>query len=116
MQKTAFSVSFKRSVPLHSSKSIRCLATSKSPNGAGSTSKGQSSSSENTKQADEKISSIDKSSTREKQHKTMVEKDQDLMQKMAGLSGDGGASGVEYEDGEPVAMKRSVRNNMFRYI
>lgn len=35
---------------------------------------------------------------------------------MAGLSGDGGEAGIEYENGEPVAMKRSVRNNMFRYI
>lgn len=28
----------------------------------------------------------------------------------------GGESAVEYEDGQPVAMKRSVKNNMFRYI
>jgi hypothetical protein len=42
--------------------------------------------------------------------------DAELMQKMAGLSGDGGDAGVEYEDGVPVSMKRSVKNNMFRYI
>lgn len=48
--------------------------------------------------------------------KTMAELDEDLRLKMAGLSGDGGESGVEYEDGQPVAMKRSVKNNMFRYI
>lgn len=30
--------------------------------------------------------------------------------------GDGGVAGVEYEDGKPVSMKRSVKNNMFRYI
>lgn len=35
---------------------------------------------------------------------------------MAGIAGDGGESGVEYEDGQPVSMKRSVKNNMFRYI
>jgi len=35
---------------------------------------------------------------------------------MSGLAGDGGDSGVEYEDGQPVSMKRSVKNNMFRYI
>jgi hypothetical protein len=35
---------------------------------------------------------------------------------MEGIAGDGGASGVEYENGQPVAMKRSVRENMFRYI
>jgi hypothetical protein len=32
------------------------------------------------------------------------------------MSGEGGASGIEYEDGKPSTMKRSVRNNMFRYI
>jgi hypothetical protein len=32
------------------------------------------------------------------------------------MSGEGGAAGIEYEDGKPQAMKRSVRNNMFRYI
>ena len=36
--------------------------------------------------------------------------------KMDGISGEGGESGVEYEDGKPVAMKRGVRENMFRYI
>ncbi|KAL2128328.1 hypothetical protein VTI74DRAFT_9342 [Chaetomium olivicolor] len=51
-----------------------------------------------------------------KQKKTQAELDEELKQKMEGLAGDGGASGVEYEDGRPVAMKRSVRENMFRYI
>jgi hypothetical protein len=46
----------------------------------------------------------------------MAELDEELKLKMAGLSGDGGESGVEYEDGQPVAMKRSVKSNMFRYI
>jgi hypothetical protein len=49
-------------------------------------------------------------------HKTMAELDEEMKMKMSGLSGDGGESGVEYEDGKPVAMKRSVKNNMFRYI
>jgi hypothetical protein len=48
--------------------------------------------------------------------KTQKEMDEELKQKMEGISGDGGASGVVYEDGKPVAMKRSVRENMFRYI
>ena len=47
---------------------------------------------------------------------TQAQLDEELRLKMEGLSGDGGASGVEYEDGQPVAMKRSVKNNMFRYI
>lgn len=48
--------------------------------------------------------------------KTQAELDKELELKMQGLAGDGGESGVELEDGQPTAMKRSVRNNMFRYI
>ena len=48
--------------------------------------------------------------------KSIAQMDEELRQKMSGLSGDGGDAGVEYEDGQPVAMKRSVKNNMFRYI
>jgi hypothetical protein len=48
--------------------------------------------------------------------KTMAQLDEELRLKMAGLAGDGGEAGVELEDGQPVSMKRSVKNNMFRYI
>lgn len=48
--------------------------------------------------------------------KTQKQLDDELRQKMEGIAGDGGAAGVEYENGQPVAMKRSVRENMFRYI
>jgi hypothetical protein len=48
--------------------------------------------------------------------KTQAELDLELQAKLRGLSGDGGDAGVEYEDGKPVSMKRSVKNNMFRYI
>ncbi|KAH3952751.1 hypothetical protein HBI56_143040 [Parastagonospora nodorum] len=48
--------------------------------------------------------------------KTQAELDQELQLKLQGLAGDGGDAGVEYEDGKPVSMKRSVKNNMFRYI
>ncbi|KAF2405245.1 hypothetical protein EJ06DRAFT_485851 [Trichodelitschia bisporula] len=48
--------------------------------------------------------------------KRQSELDRELQEKMAGISGDGGDSGVEFEDGRPVAMKRGVRDNMFRYI
>ncbi|KAK0701549.1 hypothetical protein B0T21DRAFT_378864 [Apiosordaria backusii] len=51
-----------------------------------------------------------------KKKKTLKELDEELRLKMEGLSGEGGASGVEYEDGKAVAMKRGVRDNMFRYI
>ncbi|KAI1377896.1 hypothetical protein F4677DRAFT_29573 [Hypoxylon crocopeplum] len=53
---------------------------------------------------------------KKKKEKTMADLDAELQRKMSGLSGDGGEAGIEYEDGKPVAMKRSVRNNMFRYI
>ena len=52
----------------------------------------------------------------QKPKKTIADMDRELQQKMAGHTGDGGEAGVEYENGEPVAMKRSVKNNMFRYI
>ncbi|KAI1207591.1 uncharacterized protein F4807DRAFT_172099 [Annulohypoxylon truncatum] len=60
---------------------------------------------------DEKSSAMKKS-----KKKTTAELDAELQRKMSGLSGDGGEAGVEYENGQPVAMKRSVRENMFRYI
>ncbi len=46
----------------------------------------------------------------------MAALDEELKQKMAAIAGDGGEAGVELEDGQPVTMKRSVRDNMFRYI
>ncbi|KAF9696118.1 hypothetical protein EKO04_006045 [Ascochyta lentis] len=48
--------------------------------------------------------------------KTQAELDAEFQLRMQEHSGDGGASGVEYEDGQPVSMKRGVKNNMFRYI
>jgi hypothetical protein len=51
-----------------------------------------------------------------KAKKTMAELDEELRQKMSGLAGDGGEAGIELEGGQPVSMKRSVRENMFRYI
>lgn len=51
-----------------------------------------------------------------KKVKTQAELDAEFQLRMQEHSGDGGVSGVEYEDGKPVSMKRSVKNNMFRYI
>ena len=48
--------------------------------------------------------------------RTVSQADEELRQKLEQMSGGGGAAGIEYEDGKPSAMKRSVRNNMFRYI
>jgi hypothetical protein len=54
--------------------------------------------------------------TKQKSTQTIAERDAEIQRKLAGISGDGGASGVEYEDGKPAAMKRSVKNNIFRLI
>jgi hypothetical protein len=48
--------------------------------------------------------------------KTVAQADIELRERLEKMSGDGGASGIEYEDGQPSAMKRGVRNNMFRVI
>ncbi|KAL8730701.1 MAG: hypothetical protein Q9166_003893 [cf. Caloplaca sp. 2 TL-2023] len=50
------------------------------------------------------------------QKKTMAELDEELRMKMEGKSGEGGEAGLELEDGKPAAIKRGVRNNMFRLI
>lgn len=54
--------------------------------------------------------------SKQKSTKTVAQADEELRMKMSGLSGDGGDAGIEYEDGQPVSMKRGVRENMFRYI
>lgn len=48
--------------------------------------------------------------------KSVLQADAELRERLEQMSGEGGAAGIEYEDGQPVAMKRSVRNNMFRLI
>ncbi|KAJ5943343.1 hypothetical protein N7516_003511 [Penicillium verrucosum] len=48
--------------------------------------------------------------------KTVSQADAELRERLEQMSGAGGASGIEYEDGKPNAMKRGVRNNMFRLI
>lgn len=48
--------------------------------------------------------------------RSVAQADEELRERLEQMSGEGGASGIEYEDGKPTAMKRSVRNNMFRYI
>lgn len=46
----------------------------------------------------------------------MAEMDEELRLKLEGISGEGGKAGLELEDGKPVAMKRGVKENMFRLI
>lgn len=67
-------------------------------------------------EADERNAEQKSSSESGTGKKTMAQMDEELRQKMSGLAGDGGEAGVEFEDGQPVSMKRSVKNNMFRYI
>ena len=52
----------------------------------------------------------------QKKANSVGQSDEELREKLERMSGEGGASGIEYEDGQPNTMKRSVRNNMFRYI
>lgn len=87
--------------------------TSTSPTTASDT---QTSNSQNRSNTTSENTGEVKHETIKKSRPTIAEQDEALKAKMAGLSGEGGEAGVEYENGEPVAMKRSVRNNMFRYI
>ncbi|KAK1460505.1 hypothetical protein CCUS01_08852 [Colletotrichum cuscutae] len=57
-----------------------------------------------------------KDTVSEKGKKTIAEKDEELRLKLEGISGDGGASGVEYEGGKAEGLKRGVKENMFRVI
>lgn len=45
--------------------------------------------------------------------KPVLQQDEELRRKLNAANSD---AGVEYEDGQPASMKRSVKNNMFRYI
>ena len=72
--------------------------------------------SENKQERAENQPNVNGEDTQKDGGKSIAQRDHELMEKMAGRVGDGGEAGVEYEDGQPVAMKRSVKNNMFRYI
>ncbi|KAI9930320.1 hypothetical protein MW887_011072 [Aspergillus wentii] len=62
------------------------------------------------------VSDSDKQPRQEGKAKTVAQADQELRERLEKMSGGGGASGIEYEDGQPNTMKRGVRNNMFRLI
>ncbi|KAJ6113522.1 hypothetical protein N7523_006839 [Penicillium sp. IBT 18751x] len=64
----------------------------------------------------ESQSSPEKKSQTTENTKTVAQADAELRERLEKMSGEGGASGIEYEDGQPSAMKRGVRNNMFRLI
>lgn len=79
-------------------------------------------SNESNNQSSENPSASDSSTKQESgqqqpaKAKSVNATDDELREKLEQMSGGGGASGIEYEDGQPTTMKRSVRNNMFRYI
>ena len=56
------------------------------------------------------------SSLQEKKYQPMAEQDAKIREALEGISGEGGEAGLELEDGQPTSMKKSVKNNMFRYI
>ncbi|POS74078.1 hypothetical protein DHEL01_v207521 [Diaporthe helianthi] len=47
---------------------------------------------------------------------TVAEMDEELRLKLEAMSGEGGASGIEYEGGKAEGLKRGVKSNMFRVI
>ncbi|KAI9759883.1 MAG: hypothetical protein M4579_002008 [Chaenotheca gracillima] len=57
-----------------------------------------------------------KEGQKDKQTKSVSQTDEEVRQKLEAMSGEGGEAGLELENGKPVAMKRSVRENMFRLI
>lgn len=71
-------------------------------------------------QQDTQKSTSKEATATEKAHeapkKTQAQLDEELMQKLANMSGEGGEAGIEYEDGKPAAMKRGVKSQMFRIM
>lgn len=59
---------------------------------------------------------LSQESASQKKKKTWAQMDEELRAAMEGRAGDGGLAGAELEGGKAVAMKRGVRDNMFRYI
>jgi hypothetical protein len=75
---------------------------------------GASNDSSSKSQTDHHVSNAKKAVEAHK--KTIAELDEELRLKLEGISGDGGASGVEYENGKASGLKRNVKANMFRVI
>ncbi|CAG7563409.1 unnamed protein product [Fusarium equiseti] len=69
-------------------------------------------------QSKQQESTTTKDTTKMTSHrkKTMAQLDQELREKLEGLSGEGGGAGVEYEGGKAEGLKRGVKSNMFRVI
>ncbi|KAI9150397.1 hypothetical protein HJFPF1_10163 [Paramyrothecium foliicola] len=48
--------------------------------------------------------------------KTVSQMDEELRSRLEAMSGDGGAAGVEYENGVAAGLRSEVKRNMFRVI
>ncbi|CAL3969732.1 unnamed protein product [Diplocarpon coronariae] len=59
---------------------------------------------------------VEDSKEKQGREKTILEQDEELRLKLEGISGGGGAAGVEYEGGKAVGLKRGVKENIFRVI
>ena len=71
---------------------------------------------EGPKVDDENAEKSNSTASNAKVEQTQAELDAELREKLEAMSGGGGISGLELEDGKPVAMKRGTRENMFRLI
>lgn len=90
---------------------------STSPRALSNTAKSEPQSQPST-QSKQQESTTTKDTTNMATHKrkTQAQLDQELREKLEGLSGEGGGAGVEYEGGKAEGLKRGVKSNMFRVI
>lgn len=117
LRRSVLAVRSVRLAQYQSSASARHSSTSTSASKEGSsTTKDQATDANPENQTKNATQTPDTQPAQPKKKKSILQQDEELRAKMSGLAGDGGDAGVEYEDGQPVSMKRSVRNNMFRYI
>ncbi|KAJ5488778.1 hypothetical protein N7539_003668 [Penicillium diatomitis] len=77
---------------------------------------GQTSSSDSSRSDSNPDDTVQAQAGTSKKTQSVADADAQLRERLEKMSGEGGAAGIEYEDGKPSAMKRGVRNNMFRLI
>jgi hypothetical protein len=92
--------------------SIKCCLSAR--NFASSTTQDKSTENKHIQKDSKKLAETP--SEPKKPRKAIAELDEEMRLAMEGMAGDGGEAGLELEDGKATSMKRSVRENMFRYI
>jgi hypothetical protein len=70
----------------------------------------------NAKPQDNKQAKDQHASTGARKIKSVTELDSELRARLEEMSGDGGAAGVEYENGVAEGLRSEVKRNMFRVI